>query len=58
MIQGLAAIDENIARKWVRTALRKWLAKIIQRQCVADAPDVRFRQAIKVRAGKRPAPAS
>lgn len=54
MIAALEKIETNIARKHTRTALRAG-AKVIQKQCQADAPTKtgRTRRAIKVRAGKR-----
>lgn len=54
MILALEQIEKNVANKHVRTALRAG-AKVIQRQCVADAPvkTGQTRRAIKVRAGKR-----
>lgn len=54
MLRALKNIDENIANKWARTALRN-AAKIVANACRADAPvkSGKTKEAIKVRAGKR-----
>jgi hypothetical protein len=54
LIAKLIEIDERVAGKWLRTALRDG-AKVVQQQCIAWAPVKSgvTRNAIKVRAGKR-----